>query len=54
MTFQKVEYTFPDEKQEANTNIDIEKSSALEVDISGDKNGAKNIEEEVSQSSYPC
>lgn len=47
MTFQKVEYTFPDEKKEVDTNIDIEKSSALEVDISGDKNGAKNIEEKV-------
>ena len=47
MTFQKVEYTFPDEKKELDTNIDVEKSSALEVDISGDKNGAKNIEEKV-------
>ena len=34
MAFQKVEYTFPDEKD---TNIEIEDSNAVEIDISGKK-----------------
>ena len=34
MAFQKVEYSFPDE-EDVSTDIEIEDSSALEVDISG-------------------
>ena len=36
MAFQKVEYTFPDEKVE-NNSIEVENSSAVEIDISGKK-----------------
>ena len=36
MAFQKVEYTFPDEKVK-DTNIEIEDSNAVEIDISGKK-----------------
>ena len=35
MAFEKVEYTFPDEKENKKPDIEIEKSSAIEVDISG-------------------
>ena len=37
MPFQKVEYTFPDgqEEEEVNTDIEVEDSGAIEVDISG-------------------
>jgi len=36
MPFQKVEYTFPDgQEEEVNTDIEIENSDAIEVDISG-------------------
>ena len=36
MAFQKVEYSFPDEQDEpVNTDIEIEDSGAIEVDISG-------------------
>jgi len=36
MAFQKVEYSFPDEQDESvNTDIEIEDSGAIEVDISG-------------------
>ena len=34
MAFEKVEYTFPDEENKK-TDIEVEKSSAIEVDISG-------------------
>ena len=34
MAFEKVEYTFPDEKENKKPDIEIEKSSAIEVDIS--------------------
>ena len=36
MPFQKVEYTFPDgQEEEVNTDIEVEDSGAIEVDISG-------------------
>ena len=34
MAFEKVEYTFPDEKENKKPDIEVEKSSAIEVDIS--------------------
>ena len=36
MAFQKVEYTFPDEKVK-DTNIEVEDSNAVEIDITGKK-----------------
>jgi len=36
MAFQKVEYTFPDEEAK-NTNIEVEDSNAVEIDITGKK-----------------
>ena len=35
MAFQKVEFTFPDEQENKKADIEIEKSSAVEVDIPG-------------------
>ena len=35
MAFQKVEFTFPDEQENKKPDIEIEKSSAVEVDIPG-------------------
>jgi hypothetical protein len=34
MPFQKVEYEFPDESEDSN-EIEVESSSAIEIDISG-------------------
>jgi len=45
MPFQKVEYTFPDE-EEKNEAIEVESSSAVEIDISRDK---KEVKEEVKE-----
>jgi len=51
MAFQKVEYSFPDdeEKESVNTDIEIEDSGAVEVDISGKPPEAKEepVEEAV-------
>ena len=49
MAFQKVEYTFPDEQEEeVSTDIEIEDSSAIEVDISGKAPEPEaKVEEEV-------
>jgi len=51
MAFQKVEYSFPDdeEKESVNTDIEIEDSGAIEVDISGKPPEAKEepVEEAV-------
>jgi len=41
MPFQKVEYEFPDEKTEEIQEIEVEGSSAIEVDIGGDKDKAE-------------
>ena len=54
MPFQKVEYSFPDEQEEeVNTDIEIEDSGAIEVDISGKppepKVEAKEVKEEVEE-----
>ena len=35
MAFQKVEFEFPDEQEEESTEIEIEPSGEIEVDISG-------------------
>ena len=49
MPFQKVEYTFPDgQEEEVNTDIEIEDSGAIEVDISGKAPEPEaKVEEEV-------
>ena len=52
MAFQKVEYSFPDEQEEdVSTDIEIEDSSAVEVDISGKapepEAKVEEVEEEV-------
>ena len=49
MAFQKVEYSFPDEQEEeVSTDIEIEDSSAIEVDISGKAPEPEaKVEEEV-------
>ena len=50
MAFQKVEFSFPDEQEESvNTDIEIEDSGAIEVDISGKPPEAKEepVEEAV-------
>ena len=40
MPFQKVEYTFPNEEED-NEAIEVESSSAIEIDVSGDKKETK-------------
>ena len=49
MPFQKVEYTFPDgQEEEVNTDIEVEDSGAIEVDISGNAPEPEaKVEEEV-------
>ena len=49
MPFQKVEYTFPDgQEEEVNTDIEVEDSGAIEVDISGKAPEPEaKVEEEV-------
>ena len=52
MPFQKVEYEFPDETEES-SDLEIESSSALEIDVSGKAKPAKEaaaiVEEEVEE-----
>ena len=43
MPFQKVQYTFPDE-EEKNEAIEVENSSAIEVDISGETKEEVKVE----------
>ena len=42
MAFEKVEYKFPDPDDTAKQNIEIEDSSAIEVDLSGKKEKKMN------------
>ena len=41
MAMQKVEYSFPDE-QDNKTDIEVENSSAVEIDVSGKKESSKD------------
>ena len=52
MAFQKVAYEFPDEET-ADSEIEVEKSSAVEIDISGDakKDKAEPVSEETTDDS---
>ena len=45
MAFQKVEFEFPDEREEETTEIEIEPSSEIEVDLSGNEKAVEEIQD---------
>ena len=53
MAFQKVEFTFPDEQENKKPDIEIEKSSAVEVDIPGKSKPEEKAEEKAEDKSKP-